>query len=474
MHQDLLPLAEAAIKEHAMLQVGDSVVVACSGGPDSLALLSILARLRDAYDLTLTAVYVDHRLRPESADEGEFVKEQAERWGIAALVRQVERDLHVSGQSLQALARNERYRLLEQVAEERQAQRIAVGHNADDQMETLMMRVLRGTGIPGLAGIPPVNGRIIRPLLYARRSDIEAYCRRLRLTPIQDPSNSCDDYLRNRIRHHLMPLLHEYNPRLQQALSRLADAARHDNTWLDALTDRFIAEQTFATDGGWWCPMQTFLQQPLAMQRRVVRTLAQRASAAEDAWSVQDLEFGHTQAIIALLRKSVTGTGYPLPSGGIVWVERGGFWIGPQHPQPTFLLNLEVPGEVTLPSGIRVTTRVIAGSSSLFGEFSRACAKSEALPWESKGLRTQLDYRQIRSPLQVRQRLPGDRYQPAGLSGMKKLQDICVDEGIPRRWRDRLPVVTDSHGIIWLPGAKPAQRVSASVNTSVILEIQLQ
>ena len=145
-----------------------------------------------------------------------------------------------------------------------------------------------------------------RPLLCSSRR-YEAYCRRLRLTPIQDPSNSCDDYLRNRIRHHLMPLLHEYNPRLQQALSRLADAARHDNTWLDALTDRFIAEQTFATDGGWWCPMQTFLQQPLAMQRRVVRTLAQRASAAEDAWSVQDLEFGHTQAIIALLRKSVTG-----------------------------------------------------------------------------------------------------------------------------------------------------------------------
>jgi tRNA(Ile)-lysidine synthase len=467
-------MVEAAINEHAMLSIGDSVVVACSGGPDSLALLSVLVRLKDVYDLTLTAVYVDHRLRPEAADEGEFVKAQARQWGIDAVVRQVEQDLHTSGQSLQALARAERYRLLEQVATERRARRIAVGHNADDQMETLMMRVLRGTGIQGLTGIPPTNGRIIRPLLYTRRSDIEAYCRCYNLTPVQDPSNAGDDYLRNRIRHHLMPILHEYNPRLQHALIHLADAARQDNAWLDKLTNGFIEQQTYGADGGWWCPLQVFLSQPLALQRRVIRNLAQRVSTTATELLGQELEFGHIQDIIALLRKNATGTSFLLPSGGIVWVERGGFWLGPRHAQPAFLQNLDVPGEVTLPSGIRVTTRILTGFTRSIVEFGRTGAKTEGLPWECSGLRTQLDFHQVHGPLQVRQRLPGDRYQPAGMTGEKKLQDLCVDEGIPRRWRERLPVITDALGIIWWPGAKPAHRVSATRESTAILEIQLQ
>lgn len=468
MPHGLRPKVEAVIHRYGMLVPGDGVVVACSGGPDSLTLLGLLAALRGDYNLDLTAVYVDHGLRPEAAEEGEYVERVARRWRVPALVCRVERDLHVAGESVQEQARLERYRLLDVAAHQVGATRIATGHTADDQAETLVMRFIRGTGCQGLAGISPVVGNIIRPLLLVRRQETVDYCARQGLVPVHDPSNDEDVYLRNRVRHHLMPQLSTFNPRLVEVLTNLAESARAENEWIGQEVGKLLADAVY-TDGGWWFPTPIFLSQPVALQRRALRQLLRRCGAEGEP------SFDHVGTVLDMLAQGQTGTGASLPGGLVAWVEKGGFWVGPQRPlvEPRFDVTLPAPGQIRLPgSDLSLIASVQAGGLDTIGEVAYG-STSIRRPWDPVGEGAVLDYRQIQGQLRVRNWRPGDRFRPLGMQGEKKLQDMFVDEGIPKRWRDRLPVVVDDQGILWVAGARLADRAKITSSTEMFISLRL-
>src|SRR5690554_4992951 len=223
----------ATVKQYKMLNPGEKVLVAVSGGVDSVTLLFVLRRLPLA--LRLHVFHLDHGLRPEAEAEKELVVKICTDWGLPCRVEEIKLEKRARGASLQERARKERYRLLAEAAQAAGATRIALGHQANDQVETVLMRFLTGAGPEGLSGIPPVRGRYIRPLLEVGREEILAYAREKNLVWAEDASNRKTIYLRNRIRHRLIPyLLREYQPRLEERLQETAFVLRE---WTEFMAD---------------------------------------------------------------------------------------------------------------------------------------------------------------------------------------------------------------------------------------------
>ena len=237
---NLFDTVRSTVESYQMLRPKDRVLIGVSGGPDSLALLSSLVSLRAKFHLTLRAAYVDHGLRPAaSRREADLVKRIGRLWGVPVYFRR-SKIRKRPGESLEALAREVRYRALTALAIRTRCNKIALGHTQDDQAETVLMRLIRGAGTTGLAGISPVrnvqgrNLRIIRPLIGCSRAQVESYLKDHRIRALQDRSNESRKFFRNRVRHDLIPLLErEYNPKMREHLSTLAQILRSDLDWLD-------------------------------------------------------------------------------------------------------------------------------------------------------------------------------------------------------------------------------------------------
>src|SRR5262250_3360433 len=238
---------ERTIRRHAMLAGGETVLVGVSGGADSVALLHLLSNLAEDWRLRLHVLHVDHQLRMESADDADFVRALGARLGVPVDVATVTVERR---SSLEAAARAARYAALEACAARVGAARIAVGHTADDQAETVLMRLVQGAGVRGLAGIPPVRGAIIRPLIEVRRSALESELASAGLSWVDDASNRNPKFLRNRIRHELLPLLADsYNPEVKAALARVASLARETVGALDRAAEVELDRLAVWADG---------------------------------------------------------------------------------------------------------------------------------------------------------------------------------------------------------------------------------
>jgi tRNA(Ile)-lysidine synthase len=277
MKENMVQNVLSTIRHHHMVQPHDQVLVAVSGGPDSVCLLHVLLTLRSELDCSLKAIHIDHGLRKESTDEAGFVRDLCLSWGIECLVRKVDVDnrLANSRDSVEMAARYLRYQEFHQALQELGCNKLALGHNADDQAETVVMRIIKGTGTSGLAGIFPVRERMIRPLLTSWRSSIERYCQEHSLPTVVDQSNLTNEYLRNKIRHLLLPHLEkEYNPRIKEALCRLAEIIREDSTYLDETAKSVFYSETVSGEiGKGFARMKAggLGELPLAMARSVFR-----------------------------------------------------------------------------------------------------------------------------------------------------------------------------------------------------------
>ncbi len=272
----ILDTVRETISTHRMLPRGAGVLVAVSGGPDSVALLSALVALRPEFRLRLRAVYVDHGLRPAGARrEARWVKELGRMWAVPVdLVRVKAR--RGGGESLEAVLRQARYRALVALARRRRCSRIAVGHTRDDQAETVLMWILRGTGTVGLAGIPPTRRcdgiTLVRPLLESSRSDVQGYLRSLGVKPLLDETNRSGAYLRNRIRRKLLPLLErEYSPQIRRHLAGLAESVRVDLDWSDKELRRRFREVARAGRRGLRLDRNRLRRLPAGLRRGILR-----------------------------------------------------------------------------------------------------------------------------------------------------------------------------------------------------------
>jgi tRNA(Ile)-lysidine synthase len=453
---DLVEKTAAAIKKHHMLAGGETVLIGLSGGPDSVCLTALLEKLSRRLRLKLHAVYIDHGLRPgETPAEAAFCKSLCEGMDIPFYVEHVEVKPYARerGMSLQEAARELRYRALGAVALRVRAHRVALGHNLDDQAETLVMRLLRGTGPGGLAGIPAVRDNIIRPLMEVERSEIEDFLKKENIAPVVDSSNLKDDYLRNRIRSSLMPLLMEINPGIHRTLCRTAEILREEERYFGvAVTKAMMKLITRKTD----MAIELFLSPLENMDRVILRRVLRRA--VEETRGLKGIGFVHIEDIIRLIAEGRPGDRIHLPGGIRAIKKYSTLLITSEPPARLGTYTISVEGEVALKESSMVIKARVADEAP----HTPPDAKTTAV----------LDADRARFPLTVRSRKRGDFFHPSGLGGRKKLQDYFVDEKVPRDERDSVPVVTSGGDIVWVAGMRPDERFIRSRDTKRFLVLE--
>jgi tRNA(Ile)-lysidine synthase len=444
-----------------MLAGGERVLVAVSGGADSVALVHLLLSLAAEWRLSLHVLHVDHGLRPDSARDAAFVREIAERLGLPAEVTRVT----VRPQaSLEEAARVARYRALEAAADRLRADRIAVGHTADDQAETVLMRLLEGAGLRGLGGIPAVRGRIIRPLLDIRRRDLVAELVRVGVPWIEDPSNDDSKFLRNRVRHELLPLLGSaYRADIVPALARTARLAREATDSLDTLAAHQRERlATLEPDGAVTLPLAPLRELPAPVAAELLRQAAVRAGGrhALRGW-------GHR-----VLRR-VLAT--PPPRRGLrvagvtIDVSVGRVRLGAQAPTALAPRELSLPGRVELPEiGCAMEARRLAAANY------RVPRDRSRVAFDAAALREGLTARAAAGDrLMVRARRRGDRFTPFATTSERRLKTFLIDAKLPRWERGRVPVVEYGDVILWLAGARRSALAPVHDATREVIELAL-
>jgi tRNA(Ile)-lysidine synthase len=437
------------IGEEGLIQAEDRVLVAVSGGADSTCLLLVLASLRKSLGFELTAAHFDHGLRGKRAAS-------SERRTVELLCRSLDVPLRVGAgkvskfakvakRSTEDAARVLRYEFLAGVASELGCKAIATGHTKDDQAETVLLHLIRGSGLRGLAGMAsaapvPAQGarasdvRLIRPLLVLSRNETERCCREAGVTPVIDPSNRSLAFTRNRVRRELLPALRSFNPRIESALFDLANSAAADDAALDALARSLVEERK----GGVAIAKPTLRAAPEALQSRAVRV-----AFAKVAGDSRELGRRHVEAVLRGAR-SPSGA-LDLPRDVVVEVQRS-----------TVIFRQNEGAPRALPArGVSLT---VPGAARFGGWCFEATVAPAPRDWRAgrDPLQAYLDLSVCNGRLTVRRRRNGDRFQPLGLSGEKKLQDFFVDAHVPRSERDATPLVCAGGRIAWVVGQRPA------------------
>lgn len=534
------------LKKYPMLEAGDNLIVGVSGGMDSVSLLHALNRLKSILGFRLHVVHFNHHLRgAESLRDAQFVEKLAGELALPyTLGSGSVKDFAQSHKmSIEEAARTLRYRFFYRVAEKIGANKIATAHTADDQAETLLLRLLQGAGLDGLSGIRPMfshvenitfsssgneeekifwRGQIIRPLIQITREEIRSFVEEEGLEYVQDSSNLDRRYLRNRIRWDLLPLLkREFNPNIITRLAVTADLLRDDLHLLDELTEEYYPQVCkMAGQGEIWIDRHPFTQLHPALQKRILRRSFEKLTGL-----IQGLESVHVQAARELLSSGETGKSIHLPGGVVLRLSYGqGVMLkksskaqkslSPSSPllkEESKKVNLwgqeaalseeilQVPG-IHNQKGLIFRTQVLSVKDrdaqnllkTLDGQsqdltfpfflFFQGEEREVVDVWKDnrvdfkkiqvlqpQKLTVFFDYQKLRFPLRIRKRKPGDRFQPLGMKGQKKLQDLLVDLKVPREKRDLIPILEDEEGIIWVTGYRIAERVKVDSATEKIL-----
>lgn len=455
------------IREHKMVEEGDLLLVGVSGGADSLCLAHVLLTIKDLLGIRLHVAHLDHSLRPESSADASFVADMAARWGMPCTVeRQDVRRFRARHRlTLEEAARRVRYIFFGRLSRELGAAGVAVGHTVDDQVETILLHWIRGTGLAGMRGMQPVTRfrvsgldeevRVLRPALQLKRTETESYCAVEGIQPRQDASNLSLKYRRNRVRHRLLPTLESYNPNIRETLLRMARIAERDYGFIESEVNRVWPEVASEGPAGVTITTASAMVLPPAVLYQLLRHAVERA-----AGSTAGLELVHLDEMVAALGKP-SGTILNLPNGLILAVGYGYCTISLGRTPPPFppirrVNVLTVPGETHLP-GWKVIARV-----------------QDSGPWnvEQDPWSATLDLDKLGDRLWVRPRRSGDRFQPLGMEKEKRLQDFFVDAKVPRSWRDAVPLVVTPAQIAWIAGWRIDDRVKVTEATRRVLHLR--
>ncbi len=462
----------AFIKENNLVARRERLVVAVSGGADSVCLLYILADLRKELDIDLHIAHLDHQLRgKDSAADARYVAGLAKRLGTPATiasrdVKSYQKQHHLS---LEEAAREVRYSFLAEVAAEVGATKAAVGHTADDHIETMLIHLLRGSGIKGLRGLLPITElsssggslTVIRPLLDLSREETAAYCRAHRVKPHLDASNLSPEPFRNKVRLHLIPELHKYNPQVKQALRRLARTATADLDFIETEARRLMDGIVQAGENSVIIKKKGLKALHPALQRQLLRSAIESLLG-----SLKDIETGHIEDIIEALEKPA-GKVIGLPFGINFTIEYDRYVLAPASlslcPFPPLESEtaLNLPGKTVLP-GWEINTAITK--------------KPAGKTWknETDNFSASFDLDHAGKKLTVRRRLAGDRFQPLGMAQPKKLNVFMIDARIPQTWRRNIPLVCAGDRILWVVGCRIDERYKVRADTTKVLRIQFK
>lgn len=478
---DLEALFAQSLTDRQLLGPTESVVVGVSGGPDSVALLHLLHALRGQGDwaLNLHVGHLNHRIRGSEADaDAAFVEALARRLGLPCTVDSVDVRARAAelGISLEQTGRQCRFDFFERLCLTLGCRTVAMAHHADDNAETILHRVLRGTGLRGLGGIRAVRTiragsdiRVIRPMLAFRRAQIAEYLAERNIESRQDATNHSPEFTRNRLRNSVLPLLRErFNPQVDEALLRLGEQARGADAYLSETSERLMESLVISHDDG-----QLVLHaQLLARKPRVIQTQVIRHALLRMGIGEQELSYGHMEAIATLAAGREGNKTLDLPGGyrasrrygKLVFEAPSGTPIEPA----TGLMRVSMNGSTPLPAfGLEISAELItAGDDLVSAHLHRQAGRGQASYEEW------IDAEQVHPPLIARARRPGDRFLPLGMTGMKKLSDFFIDEKIEPAQRDRALVLCDQLGPIWLVPFRIDDRVRLHRGTRQVLRLR--
>ncbi len=452
MKETVIERVLKTITRYNMLPRASHVTVAVSGGPDSVCLLEVLRELAPRFELKLSVAHFNHRLRGAASDEDEqFVTKLAARYGLRCYCASA--NVARSKDNLEQAARRARRAFFAELIRKGYTDRIALGHTRDDQAETVLFRLLRGSGLAGLAGIYPVTADgYIRPLIDITRAEVEQFLRSRGLEWREDATNRDPRFARNRIRHSLLPQMErEWNPRIADALAHLADLAHEEERWWRAEIDRITADLIEHRSEGIEVRAAALVGLPRAAARRLVRR-----ALAEVKGDLRRIDYPHIEQILELAARPGGEGRFRLPD---LHVTRSFDWvrIAPASPPEAFpMVNLEVPGTYAAPGG----------SSELRFEVAR---KTRAEPCAT--LKAELSLRLIPAPLELRGWRPGDHYRPAGQSRDQKLKEMFHRARVPSWQRPLWPIVTGGGKILWARGFGPAAEFTADSKRGPVLQV---
>jgi len=487
---ELLDQVRETIDEYGLLKPGEPVVVGVSGGPDSLCLLHLLRRLAPEYRVTLHAAHLEHGIRGEESEaDARFISDLAQQWGLPITVEHadVPRLAEAEGLAIEEAARRARYGFLARVAVQIGASRIAVGHNADDQTETVLMHFLRGSGLAGLRGMLPLSPlgelrlgqalrdsslaaelRLIRPLLEVPRSAIEDYCRRNNLKPRFDRSNLDTTYYRNRLRWELLPILESYNPNIREVLRRTARVIAADyellrreleRAWEQIL--RQESEEAIVFDLRGWRTL------PLSLRRSTLREAIHRLRR-----SLRNINWVHVENARRVAERGETGAQATLPRHLMLTVgyeelliaEEG--YVPPvDWPTVEAPFPLAVPGVTHLPGTDWQLRAQIIDRAHLPDTALQSAGRWQAF----------LDADVAGRDLILRPRRPEDRFQPLGMGGhSQRLRDFMINVKIPAAHRDRVPLLVAGERILWVCGWREDERARITPQTERVLHLRFE
>ncbi len=484
---DLLREVDRYIRRHQLLEPGSSVVVGTSGGPDSVTLLHLLQRLAGRYELSLHAAHLNHRIRGQDADDDQaFVQDLTAGWGVPFTSDSIDVPAIASREklALEEAARRTRYGFLSRIAQQIGATHIAVGHNADDQAETVLMHLLRGAGPAGLRGIlpstrkgdyrllqvsskPSTASTTIQPFLATPRADIEAYCREHNLETRLDRSNLDTTYFRNKLRHEVLPYLGQINPQISERLQNLAEVVRADYKLLQEFVS--AAQDTLLVASypdALVYNLARWREHPLAIQRAIVRRAAYRLRR-----TLRDVDFGHIEHAVDVAQRGQTGAQAVLPHRLTLTVGYTTLTIAAAD-------ALHLPSErpwLDVDSDTRIS---IPGMTPLRNGW--AIQAKEVAHWEMEGIRENpnplvawLDASVLGKTPLLRTRQAGDRFRPQGMQGSEvRLSDFLINIKIPRPWRDQLPLVVADDRIMWVAGLRLSEEALVRTDTERVIYLR--
>jgi len=459
---ELLVKITRTVERYRMLEPGELVLVAVSGGVDSIALLHALSELRDELGVDLAVAHLDHRIRSESGADAAFVEREAAKLGLPLVqeARDVPAYAKAKKLSLEEAAREVRYSFLEEVARRLNAQRVALGHHRDDLAETVLLNLIRGAGPVGLRGMAPVRGKFIRPLIECSRKEIEAFARERGLEYRLDRTNLEMDYLRNRVRLELLPLLERYRPGVASRLAQTGLLLGELVDFIEELARERLEEALLEEREG-----ELVLDRKRILRgKRALRGFILREAIRRLRGELRDLEFQHLQALEELITREETQAEMHLP-GGVRFRRRG----------EQLILTLASAAEAeAAPKPFEFPLRL---GENVFPEIGWRFHVEEIelaggkLEFSADPLREVIDRDRIEGQLILRSPRPGDRLRPLGMGGTKKLQDLFVDEKVPREERARVPLVCDQRGIIWVVGLRLSEDYKVTEKTKRALRI---
>lgn len=456
----MIEKVKKTINRHQMLDEGDTVVVALSAGADSCALLSVMADLRNEYDLKIIVAHFNHDLRSGESDAEEiFCRNIALKYQLPFKTGKMASVSVPRGMSPEDYYRKARYRFLDQVATEYKAKKIALGHHLNDQAETVLLNILRGSGMEGLKGILPVRDqRFIRPLIDISRPELMEYLKIKDIQYCNDSSNKSLAFLRNRIRMELIPLLKDgYNPQIEKELAQMAQIISRDHKCLDHYTREILDSENIQKNKHYTSfSAGYFARLPEALKYRFVKALLEGMTS-----DGKGIYYSHIHSVVDLARQNHTGKQVSLPFGlfaekqyDIILIKKG-----QTTDKKDYQYSISIPGTVDLKErGIIISARQ---------------GWRDEVDFNQRG-RFYFDLDEIRGDLTIRNRRPGDWFEPLGTVGRQKVKKLFIDHKIPRPDRNNVAILADEISVLWIENMHLSERVKISQKTSRVLILEIK